>query len=208
MNLSKQHEIRQDGRFPNELRRMLMGYEIINNKGYISLSHGLTQVSASLCKPKDRCAFNVTVVFQDTARIENAGDRLIYILQSRLAEIFEPIVPTDTQINIELVVAGDDGSLLAALVNVTTLCLCFHGIPMLDMCTAVCLNDMYDLTTYEQSKGYVVTVVSLVHSQKVVHFKSVGKCQKEALTTALAQGMTCCNVINKQFIEFLSSIAR
>ncbi|KAI4291259.1 exosome complex component RRP41 [Pancytospora philotis] len=200
--------IRPDGRFADDLRRIGLEYEIIGNNGYIMLAHGLTRVRATLLRPKDRGAFSVSLVFHDTARAEAIGDRQSYIMQTRITEIFAPIVLSDSPVSIELAVLGDDGSLLAALVNATTLCLCFHGVALADMCLAACVNENYDLTTKEQGRGFAATVAYLANSDRVIYFYSVGKCQKDALKAAVERGIACCGIIGRHFAEFLNAVSK
>lgn len=198
--------LRPDGRFPNELRKINISCGIIDNIGFICLEQGNTQVSASLSQSKDKNPFNINLSFSQNARTDPINERKLYEMKYRLTNIFAPIISADYQVDIDLVVKQDDGSLFSVLVNSITLCLCYSGIPLIDMCISISLNESFDLSDLETKKRYQMTVVYLVKSQQLAFLEVNGRCQKNMFETALQNGIDCCKTINLQFTEFLESI--
>ncbi|KAI5170503.1 exosome complex component RRP41 [Pancytospora epiphaga] len=198
----EQH-IRIDGRFPKELRRIQIEHKVINGSGIITLAQGLTKVKIALCKLKPKGQLNIALSFNDTSRSDQISDRQLYVFQSKLTEIFTTVIACQHQVNIDASIIQDDGSVLSVLINAISLCLCYHGIPMIDMCISVTLNDMYDLCSKEQNKSFVATVVYLVNSDRLIYFKSAGRCQKGPLKQALLDGIASCKSICEYFSHYL-----
>lgn len=206
MDGAQECRLRPDGRFADEIRRIRISHGVVDNGGFIALSHGLTQVHASLSRLKDRGQLNINVHFQDIARNDPVNDRQLYELKTRLTDIFLQVVSTDSQVSVDLTVKQDDGGVLSALVNAMTLCLCYHGVPMVDMCVSVHLGECLDLCSKETGKGLQATVVYLVNAEKIVYFRSLGRCQRRVLESVLSSGVDCCRVVDRHFSEYLRGI--
>jgi len=197
-----EQRLRPDGRFDKELRRIQIEHEAADSCGTIVLSQGFSKAQASLTKLGGRGQLNIALRFHDTSRCDQVTDRQLYVLQTKLVDIFSTVIACEHQV-IDLAVLQDDGSMLAVLINTVTLCLCYHGVPTVGMCTSVCLNESYDLCTKEQGRGFVATVVYLVNTEQLVYFKSVGKCQRGPLKEALKNGIDCCKAIGRHFSAYL-----
>lgn len=200
-------EIRSDGRFRHELRRIRMSHDVIGTHGTITFSQGETQVAGTVIQLKDKGEINFNIQFYGIARTDAIHERRLYDLRIKLVDIFKPVICTENQVNIDLTVKQDDGSLLAVLINTTTLVLCYNGIPMVDMCLSVCVGDGFDLCAIEQNKEYAMTLAYLIHLEKVVYVFLEGRCQKKMFADALSNAVDCCKIIEKHFSEYLKNIA-
>lgn len=97
-------------------------------------------------------------------------------LAAAIKSTFEPVIQTNlyprTQIDIYIQVIQQDGGLLQACINATTLALACAGIPLLDFVCAVTggvhsTSSMLDLTTLEENDIPHVTVATMPGSGKV-----------------------------------------
>ncbi|OBZ72662.1 Exosome complex component RRP41 [Grifola frondosa] len=109
-------------------------------------------------------------------RKRSRADRRILELASTIKSTFEPVVQTNlyprSQIDIFVQVLQQDGGLLQACINATTLALVTAGIPLLDFVCAVTggvhsTAPMLDLTTLEENDLPHVTVAVMPHTKKV-----------------------------------------
>lgn len=203
-----ENKLRIDGRFSHELRRIRIHHSASGNRGTVTLAHGNTQVAAFLAKPrdKDKGQLCIDISFYDVARNDPVNERRLYELKTRLVDIFAQVICTENQVCIDAVVKQDDGCIMAVLINAITLCLCYNGVPLIDMCVAVCLNESLDLCGAEENKSYAVTLACLVNSEGIVFMESVGKCQKGMLMRALTDGVECCKAIASQFSGYLKNM--
>ena len=94
------------------------------------------------------------------ARMNEQFDRRVLEFASAIKSTFEPVVQTSlyprTQIDIYVHVLQQDGGLVQASINATTLALVCAGIPLLDLVCAVTggvhsTSPMLDLTTLEEN---------------------------------------------------------
>ena len=97
-------------------------------------------------------------------------------LASTIKSTFEPVVQTSlyprSQIDIYVHVLQQDGGLLQASINATTLALASAGIPLLDLlCSVTCgvhsTSPLLDLTTLEENDVPHLTVAVMPKSGKV-----------------------------------------
>ncbi len=206
MEKIEEYKIRSDGRLYNEIRKIELFHEIINNNGVISLKQGETHVSGTLGQPKDKCNINFDIQFYTSFRNEIMSDRKVYELRNRLVEVFKNVILSNQQINIELIVKYDDGSLLPALINITTLILSYHGIPIIDMCIGITTGMFLDLNSNEQNRDFYITLAYLPKEDNVIYLLSEGKAQKKMFIKALENGSVGCLTICKYFEGFLKTM--
>lgn len=102
--------------------------------------------------------------------------RRILELAATIKSTFEPVVQTSiyprSQIDIFVQVLQQDGGLLQACINATTLALANAGIPLLDFVCAVTggvhsTSPMLDLTTLEENDIPHVTIAMMPRTDKV-----------------------------------------
>jgi exosome complex component RRP41 len=119
---------------------------------------------------------NVAAFSTGERRKRSRGDKRILELASTIKSTFEPIVQTTiyprSQIDIFVQVLQQDGGLLQACINGTTLALANAGIPLLDFVCAVTggvhsTSHMLDLTTLEENDIPHVTVAMMPRTGKV-----------------------------------------
>ncbi|KAF7970115.1 hypothetical protein HWV62_25000 [Athelia sp. TMB] len=182
---------RSDGRRQYELRDLTIDLAQQGAAdGAALVSHGLTQVLVSVFGPRearqrretlhDRAHLSVEVAVAAFSTAEHRkrsrGDKRILELAAAIKATFEPVVQTSiyprSQIDIVVQVLQQDGGLLQACINGTTLALANAGIPLLDFVCAVsggvhAAAPMLDLTTLEENDIPHVTVAMMPRTGKV-----------------------------------------
>ncbi|KAF9448626.1 exosome component 4 [Macrolepiota fuliginosa MF-IS2] len=190
-------EILNDGGYRSDGRRQFELRDITINlaqqgqaDGSAVITHGLTQVLVSVFGPReakmrsqtihDRANINVEVnvaAFSTGERRKRSrGDKRILEIGSTIKSTFEPVVQTTlyprSQIDVYITVLQQDGGLLQACINGTTLALTNAGIPMADFVCAVTggvhsTSALLDLTTLEENDVPHVTVAMMPKTGKV-----------------------------------------
>ncbi|KAI0048992.1 exosome component 4 [Auriscalpium vulgare] len=182
---------RSDGRRQYELREMTFDMaEQAGADGSASVAHGLTQVRVSVFGPReakmrsqtihDRANINVEVGIAPFStgdrRKRSKGDKRILEFASTIKSTFEPVIQTAlyprSQIDIFVHVLQQDGGVLQACINATTLALANAGVPLLDFVCAVtggvhAAAPMLDLTTLEENDLPHVTVAVMPRTGRV-----------------------------------------
>ncbi|KAF9067187.1 ribosomal protein S5 domain 2-type protein [Rhodocollybia butyracea] len=183
---------RSDGRRQYELRTLTIDLSPQGSgaDGSASLTHGLTQVSVCVFGPReakmrsqtfhDRANVNIEVSIAafsaSERRRRGKGDKRILELSHTLKSTFEPVIQTSlyprSQIDIYIQVLQQDGGLLQACINATTLALANAGIPLYDFVCAVTggvhsTSLLLDLTLLEENDLPNVTVAVMPRSGKV-----------------------------------------
>ncbi|KAJ3734190.1 ribosomal protein S5 domain 2-type protein [Lentinula guzmanii] len=183
---------RSDGRRQYELRTISIDLSPQGSgaDGCASLTHGLTQVNVCVFGPReakirsqtyhDRANVNIEVAIATFSASERRkrgrGDKRILELSQTLKSTFEPVIQTSlyprSQIDIHIQVLQQDGGLLQACINATTLALANAGIPLYDFVCAVTggvhsTSPLLDLTLLEENDLPNVTVAVMPRSGKV-----------------------------------------
>ncbi|ESK98268.1 exosome component 4 [Moniliophthora roreri MCA 2997] len=183
---------RSDGRKQYELRTIGIDFspQGSNSDGSATISHGLTQVSVCVFGPReakmrsqtyhDRANINIELSIASFSagerRRRGRGDKRILELTQTLKSTFEPVIQTSlyprSQIDIYVQVLQQDGGVLQACINATTLALANAGIPLLDFVCAVTggvhsTSPLLDLTQLEENDLPNVTVAVMPRSGKV-----------------------------------------
>ncbi|KAF8150549.1 ribosomal protein S5 domain 2-type protein [Crassisporium funariophilum] len=190
-------EILNEGGFRSDGRRQyeLRGIDIdLSQQGHADgsaiITHGLTQVLVSVFGPReakmrshtihDRANINVEVAIAAFStgdrRKRSRGDKRILEFAATIKSTFEPVVQTNlyprSQIDIFVQVLQQDGGLLQACINATTLALINAGIPMVDFVCAVTGGvhstfPMLDLTLLEENDVPNVTIAVMPKTQRI-----------------------------------------
>jgi len=182
---------RSDGRRSLELRSFSIQLSTHPSAdGSATVTHGLTTVAVTVFGPReaknrsqtihDRAIINVEVneaPFSTTDRRKRGrGDKRILEFAASIKATFEPVVQANlyprSQIDIFVQVLQQDGAVLQAAINASTLALIDAGIPLMDYvcaCTAACIDTspLLDLTQTEESDLPNLTVAVLPRSEKV-----------------------------------------
>lgn len=145
------------------------------------------------------------------------GNRRIQEIEITIANAFSSNLHTHlfphSSINISLHVLSQDGSLLAALINATTLALIDAGIPMTDYiaaCTAGSTSSyaagddsadpLLDLNNQEEQELPFLTVATLGDSDRVAVLVCESRVQVSRLEGMLVVGVDGCKQV-KQFLD-------
>ncbi|KAG8907189.1 Exosome non-catalytic core component [Tulasnella sp. 403] len=185
------HKFRSDGRRPKELRDISLSLGTHGHAdGSALVSHGLTTVLVTVHGPReakvrgntlfDRAVLSVNVdvpVFSGNGTTKRGrGDKRTMEFAANIKSTFEPIIQTQlyprSQIDIFVQVLQQDGGLLQAAINATTLALIDAGIALTDfVCSITCaLHDtvtLLDLTNVEESDLPNLTAAVLPRSGNI-----------------------------------------
>ncbi|KAI0951564.1 hypothetical protein AcW1_008579 [Taiwanofungus camphoratus] len=182
---------RSDGRRQYELRDISIDLSPQGTAdGSAVVTHGLTQVMVTVFGPReakmrsqtlhDRAVLNVEMMVLPFStgerRKRSRADRRILELAATIKSTFEPVVHTHlyprSQIDVVVQVLQQDGGLLHACINATTLALASAGVPLTDFVCAVsggvhAAAPLLDLTTLEENDLPHLTVAVLPRTRKV-----------------------------------------
>ncbi|KAF9523533.1 exosome component 4 [Crepidotus variabilis] len=182
---------RSDGRRQFELRTIEIDLAQQGQAdGSAVIAHGLTHVLVSVFGPRearmrshtmhDRANINVEISLAAFStgdrRKRSRGDKRILEFASTIKSTFEPVIQTTlyprSQIDIFVQVVQQDGGLLQACINGTTLALITAGIAMLDFVCAISggvhsTSPLLDLTNLEENDVPNMTVAVMPKTQKV-----------------------------------------
>ncbi|KAI5459092.1 3' exoribonuclease family, domain 1-domain-containing protein [Mariannaea sp. PMI_226] len=232
--------LRVDGRRWNELRRLhaqIRTQDAADGSSYFEMGH--TKVMCIVTGPseqqqqgrraqaaqRDAAAINVNVVVAGFSSVDRKkrgrNDKRIQEIEVTIANALADNLHTHlfphSSINISLHVLSQDGSLLAALLNATTLALIDAGIPMTDYiaaCTAGSTSTysagddsadpLLDLNSQEEQELPFLTVATLGGSDRVAVLVCESRVQVSRLEGMLVVGVDGC----KQVKQFLDNVVR
>ncbi|KAL2671449.1 hypothetical protein Neosp_014037 [[Neocosmospora] mangrovei] len=228
--------LRVDGRRWNELRRLnaqIRTQDAADGSSYLEMGH--TKVMCVVTGPseqgqqqrrvqtaqRDVAAINVNVVIAGFSSVDRKkrgrNDKRTQEIEVTIANAFASNLHTHlfphSSITISLHVLSQDGSLLAALLNATTLALIDAGIPMTDYiaaCTAGSTSTyaagddsadpLLDLNNQEEQELPFLTVATLGGSDRVAALVCESRVQVSRLEGMLVVGVDGCKQV-KQFLD-------
>jgi len=182
---------RADGRHPTELRNVTIALSPHPHAtGSATLTHGLTEVQATVFGPKehrmrgnalhDRATLNVELAMAPWSgndwRKRGRGDRRSQELAAAIKSTFEPVIQTAlyprSEICVYLQVFQQDGGVLQACINATTIALIDAGVAVSDyVCALTCgvhiTTPLLDLSQNEESDLPSLTVAVMPRRGKV-----------------------------------------
>ncbi|KAK2463478.1 hypothetical protein APHAL10511_004564 [Amanita phalloides] len=185
------HGYRSDGRRQFELRDINIDLSHRSfADGSAVIAHGLTKVLVSVLGPReaksrshtihDRANVNVELsvaAFSASERRKRSkSDKRIMEMAAAIKAAFEPVIQTSlyprSQIDIFIQVLQQDGGLLQACINATTLALISAGIPLIDFaCAMTCgvhsTSPVLDLTLLEENDLPHMTIALLPKTGRV-----------------------------------------
>jgi len=183
--------LRSDGRKQYELREIDIDFSLQGSAdASVTMRHGLTEVQVSVLGPReakvrshtihDRANINVEVhiaAFSTGERRKRTrGDKRTLELASLVKSTFEPVVQTHlyprSQIDIFIQVIQQDGGLLPACLNGTTLALATAGVAMFDFVCAISggvhsTSPLLDLNTLEENDVPHISVAVMPRTGRV-----------------------------------------
>ncbi|KAH7207082.1 3' exoribonuclease family, domain 1-domain-containing protein [Fusarium oxysporum] len=228
--------LRVDGRRWNELRRLhaqIRTQDAADGSSYLEMGH--TKVMCIVTgpseqqvqrrggqqAPRDTAAINVNVVVAGFSSMDRKkrgrNDKRIQEIETTIANAFTSNLHTHlfphSSITISLHVLSQDGSLLAALLNATTLALIDAGIPMTDYiaaCTAGSTSTyaagddtadpLLDLNNQEEQELPFLTVATQGDTDQVAVLVCESRVQVSRLEGMLVVGVDGCKQV-KQFLD-------
>lgn len=210
--------LRQDGRRPGEMRIVRANLSaVVGSTGSAVVHMGQTQVIAQIFGPRDAKArldaaeISVTVSFADFAKVPHTGDtgkaRRSREFEIMIRRTFESAIRRDlypnSRIEIEITVVQDDGSVLAAAINATSLAIIDAGIPMLDFVvslSAVWISDTALLDTGRNESNSRCPVLELAvfpNMRQVVSMNMTSRIGAEPARKLLDLAMDGCLQLHK-----------
>ncbi|KAG9315105.1 ribosomal protein S5 domain 2-type protein [Chiua virens] len=183
--------LRSDGRKQYELREIDIDFSLQGAAdASVTIRHGLTEVLVSVLGPReakirsqtihDRANINVDVhvaaFSAGERRKRTRGDKRTLELASIIKSTFEPVVQTHlyprSQIDIFIQVIQQDGGVLPACLNGTTLALAAAGIALLDFVCAISggvhsTSPLLDLHTLEENDVPHISVAAMPRTGRV-----------------------------------------
>ncbi|KAG8667482.1 Exosome non-catalytic core component [Fusarium poae] len=228
--------LRVDGRRWNELRRLhaqIRTQDAADGSSYLEMGH--TKVMCVVTGPseqqqqrrggqqgsRDVAAINVNVVVAGFSSVDRKkrgrNDKRIQEIETTIANALASNLHThlfpNSSISISLHVLSQDGSLLAALLNATTLALIDAGIPMSDYiaaCTAgststyaagdETADPLLDLNTQEEQELPFLTVATHGATDRVAVLVCESRVQVSRLEGMLVVGVDGCKQV-KQYLD-------
>ncbi|KAL5526858.1 SKI6 [Sanghuangporus sanghuang] len=182
---------RSDGRRQHELRDFNIDLSVRGQAdGCAMVSHGLTQVLVSVLGPREaknrsqtihnRAIINVELSIapfsSSERRKRSRNDRRILEFAAAVKSTFEPVIQVHlyprSHIDIFIQVLQQDGGLLSASINATTLALITAGISLFDYVSAVSAgvhstHPLLDLTALEENDVPYLTTAVMPRTGKV-----------------------------------------
>ncbi|KYK57957.1 hypothetical protein DCS_04970 [Drechmeria coniospora] len=226
--------LRVDGRRWNELRRLhaqIRTQQAADGSSYLEMGH--TKVMCVVTGPseqqqgqrrggqatqRDTAAISVNVVVAGFSSVDRKkrgrNDKRIQEMEITIAKTLGSVVHTHlfphSSITVSLHVLSQDGSLLAALLNATTLAVIDAGIPMTDYvaaCTAGSTSSyaaddesadpLLDLNSQEEQELPFLTVATLGDSDRVLVLNCESRLQVSRFEGMLVVGLDGCKQVKK-----------
>lgn len=194
-------KLRYDGRLPEELRNTQFKFNRIDNKGTVTWRQGNTLVNTSINSSKEKQTI-VKVKFQESSRREPLNDRRIYEIEQKTISIFNLVLKGEQQLEINVDVLSDDGSLFSAIINSITLACAHCGVPISDLCISTTANDCIDLCSQEEKTSFSLCLVFCPNKEKILYLDSIGKAQKEQMENAINNAIKGCLELHEIFKNY------
>ncbi|KAM0681708.1 Exosome non-catalytic core component [Glugoides intestinalis] len=194
--------LRYDGRLANEMRNTNFTFKRIDSKGIVSWRQGNTIVNTTISQRKDKAQLSVNIKFQETSRNEQMSDKRIYEMEQKIFSIFSGVLGADQQLEVNVNVIGEDGSLFSAILNSISLSFASFGIAIEDMCVSVTLNENIDLCAEEEKNSFSTCLVFCPNKQEILYLESFGKVQKLAFKNTVINGIDACKQLHTEFRSF------
>ncbi|KMV65446.1 ribonuclease [Encephalitozoon cuniculi EcunIII-L] len=204
--LVSEEGFREDGRRPNELRRIEATKRRIGEKGRVDMRQGNTQVSVICSGPREIGKLSVGVEFYAVSRQEPVSEKRASEYEGLLLDIFGDVLLPEASVDIQVIVREDGGSLLSTMINCTTLCLSYFGMPLVDMCySSAVAEGCVDLASTEESQRVpVVTVAYLMNRKSILYLSLSGRVACSRLQASVLDAIGTCNAIGECLGNFFS----
>ncbi|KAK9455852.1 ribosomal protein S5 domain 2-type protein [Dipodascopsis uninucleata] len=212
--------LRVDGRRWNETRHFKCSINThpVSSDGSSLVEQGNTKVICNVVGPKEptqrsklnteRATINVKIIVAPFSTLErrkrSQNDHRLQELCITLQHVFEKAIiahlQARSQIDILLYVLSQDGGMLQACLNATTLALIDAGIPMYDYISASTAGmfdkeALLDLNRLEESAMPLLTIATVGKSNRIALLQMENKIQFEALEPMMAVALSGCHHI-------------
>lgn len=223
MDIVSEHGYRQDGRKPNELRRLncrLGVYRQADGSAY--LEQGLTKVLVAVYGPHDmkknrskanqnkctvNCQYSMATFSTSDRKLRPRGDRKSYEFTQHLQKTFEAAILVESypnsQIDIFCEILQADGGNLAACINAASLALvdagvAVKGIVSASTCGCVGETPVVDVNHNEEASGGSphLTLAILPRNEEIVTMELHNRLHFDLLEKVMDAGIEACKDVH------------
>lgn len=199
--------LRNDGRFPDEPRETECSFRRMGTAGLIYWRQGNSIVNTSISQNRERSQLEVNVSFLEASRNEPISEKRVHEMKQKIFAIFSGLLGIDSQVEVNVDILGDDGSIFSVIINSITLACVYGGVGLSDMCVSATLNENVDLTYYEEGKSFSTCIVYCPNRDKILYLESFGGIQRMQLESVVNKGIEICKRLHKRFRELATSSA-
>ncbi|KAM0688171.1 Exosome complex component RRP41 [Conglomerata obtusa] len=212
MELLTKEGYRIDGRRKDDLRRIEISHEILNNQTNLTLTQGLTIIKCTPDSTQKRSQKKLrpTISFSMTAHRENKKmDQKIDELETILVNTFETILINDKCCCVHIEVVQDDGGLVPAVINAVSLFLCLNAVPIFEIIVAVQLSNLRggivcDSSRVEEGKEGIILAM-VINNESVNYINVNGRLKERDVYKLYEKGKEQCYRIFEVFTNYLRS---
>ncbi|KAH9814101.1 ribosomal protein S5 domain 2-type protein [Melampsora americana] len=228
--------LRQDNRRPYELRQIdfkILTSSPNSLDGSSSVSHGLTKVTSSISGPKEstnthhktsstiksnsnsnlgsiQVYVNMSPFSTSDRKKSSKMDKRLMDLSYSIQNTFESVIMLNlyprSVIEIFIEVLQEDGGLLQAAINATSLSLIASGISIKDYIIAISIGSLtypnlplLDITNLEQTDLPFLTIATLPRSSKICLIQLENKLNIDEFEKLCKIGIQACEVLKDEF---------
>lgn len=201
--------LRIDGRRPEEIRKIQYTLNTTDADGSVEYKQGNTHILVSISGPKqgkhETCTIRPRLAMARFCTMSNRrrydNDKRMMEFERELKDILEGNVIQESlnnsEIDVNVLVLVDDGSVEAAVINACSLGLMNAGIPIKDYliaCTSGCVEDtaIVDLNDYESKSRALITeyIVAISSRSKDIVYLSYDDIGGHKLNEGLVEKLT------------------
>lgn len=199
-------QLRNDGRFPEEFRTVECSFKKQENQGVVYWRQGNSIVNTSIAHNRDKQQLAVNLNFLESSRSEPMNERRVYEMRQKLLSVITALVSAEAQIEINVDIICDDGSIFSVIFNSISMACMYSGVSMTGSCASVTVNKCVDLNYREEGRPFSVCVVFSPSMEKILHLEAFGRIQRYEFEDALRMGVEMCRRQHNKFRELASAI--
>jgi len=197
-------QLRNDGRFPEEPRTVQCSFKRVENTAVVYWRQGNSTVNTSISSNGNKQQLAINLNFLESSRNEPMNEKRVYEMRQRLLAVFAGLLPAEAQIEINVDIICDDGSLFSVIVNSISMACMYSGISMRDVCASVTVNRNVDLNYREEERTFSICIVFSPNLNSILHLEALGRMQQYEFEDGLRMGVEMCKRQHSKFRELIS----
>lgn len=199
-------QLRNDGRFPEELRTVHCSFKKIENRGVVRWRQGNSIVSTSISQNREKKQLTINLNFLDSSRNEPMNERRIYEMRQQIQGVFSAIISPETQIEVNVDIICDYGSIFSVIINSISVACMYSGISMSDVCISATVNSNADLNYHEENKPFSLCLVLSPNTERILHLQAFGRIQRYEFEDALKMGVNTCKMYHDRLRKIMCGV--